>query len=254
MVDARQQTSLRGLARLTGALYLYIMFAAMFAEVFVRDKLIVSGDAAGTARHIMASEGLWRLGVAADVSTTLCDIALAALLFALLKPVHLTTAYAAAFFRLAYGATMAASAAFLMAPLALTGGVPHPAASASVDSLISYSLQLHGAAFDVALTLFGVHLVLAGVLIFRSTFLPRLLGAALALAGACYVANSFIGFVSPAAARPLFPWILLPGFLAEGGLTLWLLMAGVNANRWFALNAVRDDPPLARPGGGHSRI
>ena len=236
MVDAAKRGSPRALARLIGGLYLYIMVAAMFAEAFVRDKLIVAGDPAATARNIASSERLWRWGVAADVSTILCDVAVAALLLILLRPVSQTASFSAAFFRLAYSATMAASAAFLVAPQLLLGDTAHGPSSEEVQSLVSYSLRLHGAAFDIALTLFGVHLVLVGALIARSTFLPRLLGAALAIAGVCYVANSFIGFVSPAFASRLFPWILLPGFLAEGALALWLLIAGVNVQRWFALS------------------
>lgn len=212
----------------------------MFAETFVRDKLIVSGDATATARNIASSQGLWRWGVAADVSTTLCDVAVTALLFVLLRHVSATTSYVAAFFRLAYSATMASSAAFLIAPLLLLGGVTPGEVSANAASLIGYSLGLHGAAFDVALTLFGIHLVLVGGLIARSTFLPRVLGAALAVAGVCYFANSFIGFLTPALANRLFPWILLPGFLAEGALTSWLLIVGLNAQRWLAFGAAGD--------------
>lgn len=220
----------RMLGRLTGALYLYIMVAAMFAEAFVRDKLVVSHDAAATMRNIAASEPLWRWGLAADISVTVCDIAIAALLFMLLRPVGRTASLMAAFFRLAYSAAMAANAVFLLAPLLLLG---QPAAELTqTQSLILYSLRLHSAGFDIALVLFGIHLVLIGGLIMQSTFLPRLLGAALAIAGACYVVNSFAGFIAPALAAHLFPWILLPGFLAEGTLALWLLIAGVNPERW----------------------
>lgn len=224
----------RTIARVTGALYLYIMAAGMFAEAFVRDRLIVGGDAAATARNISSSAMLWRWGLAADVSTTLCDVAVAALLFVLLRPAGPATSTVAAFFRVAYGAVMAGSAALLAAPLALLGGSGAAAGSAQlqVQALVMYSLRLHGAAFDIGLVLFGAHLILVGALIMRSTFLPRLLGAALALAGACYLANSFIGFLSPALPSMLYPWILLPGFLAEAALTLWLIVKGVDTERW----------------------
>jgi hypothetical protein len=234
MADTVRETSPRTLGRLTGGLYLYIMVAAMFAEAFVRDRLVVTGDAAATARNIASSEALWRWGVAADVSTTLCDIAVAALLFVLLRPVSRTGSLCAAFFRLAYAAAMTANAVFLLAPMLLLGGAPGRSATelSQIQSLLMYALRLHAAGFDIALVFFGAHLVLVGVLIARSTFLPRLLGAALAVAGVCYVANSFIGFVAPGLASSLFPWILLPGFLAEAGLTLWLLIVGVNPQRW----------------------
>ena len=232
MAGSATDLSPRALARVTGALYLYIMIAAMFAEAFVRDRLLAPGDASATARNIAASQDLWRWGVAADVSTTACDVAVAALLFFLLRPVNRAASFGAAFFRLAYAAAMAANAAFLVAPLGLLGKVSGAAPSEQVQSLVMFSLRLHDAGFDVALVLFGVHLVLIGGLIARSTFLPRWLGLALAVAGVCYVANSFIGFVAPDLASGLFPWILLPGFLAEAALTLWLLIVGVNAERW----------------------
>jgi hypothetical protein len=226
------------LARLTGLFYLCIMVLAMFAEAFVRDKLIVSGDAAATLRNIAASEGLWRWGVAADLATTLCDIAVAALLFVLLVPVNRPGAITAAFFRLAYSAAMAANAVLLMSPLLLLkaaagGSVAH---AEQVQFLVMTTLRLHAAGFQIALGLFGVHLTLLGLLIARSTFLPRLIGGALAVAGVCYLANTFIGLLAPALASRLFPWILLPGFLAEASLTLWLLIVGLNPTRWREAN------------------
>jgi len=232
----------RKLARLIGALYAYIMIAAMFAEAFVRDRLVVAGNPAATAQRISSSETLWRWGVAANVSTTLCDVAVAALLYVLLRPAGRTMSCTAAFFRLAYAAAMAANAAFLAAPLWLLRNTTDTSAAdlSRAQSLVTYSLRLQGAGFDVALVLFGAHLVLVGLLIARSTFLPTWLGAAIAVAGGCYLANSFIGFVAPAAASNLFPWILLPGLFAEGALTLWLLITGVSAQRWNLANRAYD--------------
>jgi hypothetical protein len=229
----RVDGSPRIVARVTGALYLYIMVAAMFAEVFVRDKLLVPGNGDASAHHIVANETLYRWGVAADVSTTVCDIAVAALLYVLLRPVNRTVALLAAFFRLAYSAAMALDAAFTIAPLLLLSdpaSLSKPGA-AQTESLVMYSLRLHGAGFDVALVLFGIHLVLIGLLIARSRLLPRSIGVALCVAGTCYTVNSFVTFLSPGLASQLFPWLLLPGFLAEAALTLRLLIAGVDVRR-----------------------
>lgn len=234
MSDAVRGSSPRALSRLTGALYLAIMVGGMFTEG-VTERLVVAHDAAATARSIVAHEALWRLGVAANVATALCDAAVATLLFILLEPVSRAGAAAATAFRIAFAGALAAGAAFLLAPLWLVGGGGTEAAQA--QALLIYSLKLHSAGFDVALALFGAHLMIVGVLIARSTFLPRWLGWGLAVAGACYAANSFIGFVAPAIDARLFPWILLPGFLSEGALTLWLLIRGVDSTRW----------PAARP-------
>jgi uncharacterized membrane protein len=235
MSDAQNIGSPRPLARLTGCAYLFIMAAAMFAEAFVRDRLIVSGDAATTVRNIAANDTLWRWGIAADVSTTLADIAVSALLYLLLKPVSRSLSLSAAFFRLAYSAAMAAGAAFLIAPLQLIHHAPQGPSPTEVEALTSFTLRLHDAGFAVALTLFGVHLMIVGGLIARSTFLPRLLGLALAFAGLCYVTNSFLRILSPPLADALFPWILLPGFFAEGTLAVWLIFGGVNSLRWLAV-------------------
>ena len=67
---------------------------------------------------------------------------------------------------------------------------------------------------------------------FRSTFLPRILGALLAVAGLCYLTNSFVDFLFPALALP--PYILLPAYVAELALCLWLIVIGVNSEIWKA--------------------
>jgi len=235
MTDAGRIGSPRALARVTGALYLYIMVAAIFAEGFVRDRLIGSGDGAETVRRIAASEQLWRWSVVADVTTTLCDVAVAVLLFLLLKPVGPRVSLAAAVFQLVYSAMMAASAALLVGPLFL---IKHAPVGEQMQMLVGYSLSLHQTTFSIGLILFGVHLVMIGLLIARSTFLPKLIGLALAVAGVCYITNSVLGLIAPDVARGLFPWILLPGFLAEGALTLWLIFVGVNADRWQAADSL----------------
>ena len=74
---------------------------------------------------------------------------------------------------------------------------------------------------------FGFYCLLIGYLIFRSTFLPRILGVLMAFAGL-----GWLTFLSPMLANHLSPYIFAPGILGEGALTLWLLAMGVNAERW----------------------
>ena len=82
--------------------------------------------------------------------------------------------------------------------------------------------------FGMGLVFFGGFCIAIGTLIARSRFLPRLLGLLMVLAGVCYIANSFAGFLSPALGARLFPWILLPCLVAELSLALWLLVKGVD--------------------------
>jgi hypothetical protein len=89
------------------------------------------------------------------------------------------------------------------------------------------SLFVHAASYISPLVFFGFYCLLIGYLIFRSTFLPRILGALMAFAGL-----GWLTFLSPPLANYLSPWNMIPGILGEGMLTLWLLVKGVNAQRW----------------------
>jgi len=101
MTDRTAETSPLIYARVAGFLYLIIIIAGIFAEVFIRSSLIVSGDAATTANNIMASEWLFRIGFVGDLVVFLCDVLVSLVFYILLKPVSKTLALLAAFFRLA---------------------------------------------------------------------------------------------------------------------------------------------------------
>lgn len=225
--------SAKARARLAGLLYLVLMAAAMFAEAGVRGNLIVSGDAAATARNILAQEGLFRLGGAADLLSFVCDTALAGLLYGLLKPAGPGLALQAAIFRIVYSA-LAASLTFslFVVPAILHGAGLGAFTPPQVQALAMVMLKLHSAGYNIALVFFGIHVVLIGALTVRAPYLPSWLGWLLALAGACYLVNSGVNLLAPR--YSLYPFILLPGLVAEGALTLWLLIAGVNAAKWPA--------------------
>ena len=93
--------SQRKAARVVGFMYLFMMVTAVFAEFYVRSNLIVHGNAAETARNIMASERLFRIGIASNLITFAGDVVLVATLYVLLKPVNRSLAFLAAFWRLA---------------------------------------------------------------------------------------------------------------------------------------------------------
>ena len=77
------------------------------------------------------------------------------------------------------------------------------------------------------LVFFGFYCLLIGYLIFRSTFLPQILGVLMAFAGL-----GWLTFLSSPLANYLSPYNMVPGLLGEGSLTLWLLVMGVNAQKW----------------------
>src|SRR5438093_2572500 len=100
MTDVIVETSPQTYARIGGVLYLIIIVVGLFGEAFVRDRLIVSGDATATAANIMSHELLWRFHIAAELFLLICAVALLMILYALLRPVSRDLILLAAFFNL----------------------------------------------------------------------------------------------------------------------------------------------------------
>jgi hypothetical protein len=222
-------------ARTCGFLYLYIFVAASFAELFVRSKLVVSKDAAATAANIMSNESLFRLGFSGELLHLACDVAVAILLYALLRPVDRNIALLAAFMRLACDIILAIASLSHFAALRLLGGSDYLGVFQpdQLNSLALMAMKLHGDGYAISLVFFGFACLSLGYLIFRSGYLPKLIGVLLTIAGACYLVNSFAHFLSPVTGAMLFDaGILLPCFIAELSLTLWLIVKGVDVRKW----------------------
>jgi hypothetical protein len=216
-------------ARISGVFYLLEMLTGGFAIVFVGGRLFVSGNAAATATNILAHESLLRLGFAANLLQFACYIGVTGLFYDLFKPVNSGLSLLAAFFSIVGCTLGAVSCLFELAPLAVLGGAKYLTVF-NVEQLQALGLtflKLYAQAFDISFVFFGFYCLLIGYLIFRSTFLPRILGVGMALAGLCWLT-----FLWPPLAHSLSPYILAPGILGEGSLTVWLLAMGVNAQRW----------------------
>ncbi len=236
-------------ARLVGVLYVVMITAGVLAQNVVRPALVVRSDAAASAARIMESESLYRLGGAADLLLFAANVAVAALFYRLLAPAGRDLALLAAFFRLTFAAVAGANAVNHFAPLRLLGGDSSLAAftPAQLQALAHLFARLQSTGHAVAIVFYGVSCLLTGYLVFRSTFLPRFLGVLLALGGIGYVVNSFAGFLSPPLASSLFPAILVPAGIAEVSLCLWLLVKGVNAQRWKELADATGTPTPLPP-------
>jgi hypothetical protein len=229
MTERTVEASPRLKARIAGGLYLSGV-ANLFAGV-VLGSLVVNSDAAATAHNILAHETLYRLAFAADLLTVPCYIAVAALFYVLFKPVDRSLSLIAAFFGLAGSTMWALNDFFFLAPLVVLGGA-HSVTTVTADqSQALMFLNLHAQGSNIVMVTFGFHVILIGYLIFRSTFLPRILGVLMAIAGVCYLTNSFANLISPEFAAHLSPYILIPG-VVEIVLALWLLVIGVNDQRW----------------------
>jgi uncharacterized protein DUF4386 len=230
MMERIAEASPRFKARIAGVFYLLTTLTRMFVEIFVRNRLVVSDDAAATATNILAHEPLWWWGFAADILAFASYIALTALLYELFKHVNRSLSLVAAFFSLVACVVQAISSLFHLAPLVLLGGVRYLNVFTveQLQALALVFLRLRAAAYhNIGLVFFGLYCLLVGILILRSTFLPRILGVLMVLAGLSYVL-----FLSPPLVRSLQPYILVFPGVGQISLTLWLLVMGVNEQRW----------------------
>jgi len=215
-------------ARITGVVYFLYFLTAVIGEFFLKG-IVVDGDAAATANNLLAHESLFRLGLATGLIATACYIAVTALFYGLFKPVNRSLSLLAAFFSLVGCAILAFASLFRLAPLVVLGGGQYLSAfnAEQLRALALMFLEFYGQAVSICFVFFGVYCLLIGYLIFRSAFLPRILGLLMALAGL-----GWLTFLSPPLADSLSPYILVLGFVAELALMLWLLVMGVNVQRW----------------------
>ena len=220
-------------ARAAGFFWLMTILTSMFAFL-AGGKFVVAGDAGTTAANLLAHEPSYRWAFVANLIATLCYLAVTLLVYALLKPVNRDISLLAAFFSLTGCAIGAVSCLLFLAPLALLGGAQYLTVF-TVEQLQAQALtflKLSALANDMGLVFFALHVLSVGYLIRRSTFLPRILGALLAITGLCYLANSFANFLSLPFKVYLLPFVAAGGLLGEGSLTIWLLVKGVNVQRW----------------------
>ena len=228
MMERNAEASPRPRARITGVVYLFYFLTAVLG-VFFMGGIVVDGDAAATATNLLAHESLFRLGLATGLVATAGYIALTALFYGLFKPVNRSLSLLAAFFSLVGCAILAFASLFQIAPLVVLGGSPYLSVFKveQLRALALMFLELNTQANNICVAFFGVYCLLIGYLIFKSFFLPRILGVLMALAGL-----GWLTFLSPPLANHLSPYNLVLGFLAELALMLWLLVRGVNVQRW----------------------
>ena len=222
-------------ARVAGALWLVVIVTGIFSEMFVRSNMLVRNDGAATSALILQHQSLFRLGVVSDITATACYLAVVAILHGLLKPAGRTLSTVAAAFGMAGSAIAGLNILSSFAPLVILTNAEHLAGFTlqQLQSLVLLQVKLYGFGTDISLIFFsGVYLILVGILVFRSRFLPRMLGAMLAFAGACYLAGSVSNFLDPELAHAFGSLIYLPGGIAEGSMTIWLIARGVDPRKW----------------------
>jgi hypothetical protein len=152
-------------ARIAGILYLIIIAAGLFAEVFVRDRLIVPGDAAATAGNITGHQLMFRLGIVADLMTYVCVVTLTVIPYVLLKPASGNVALLMLTSNLVQDAVGGLNALNTYRPLQLLGGADYLGvfSSQQVEAMALSSLNAHSVGFAIALMFFGIRASRSGI-------------------------------------------------------------------------------------------
>jgi hypothetical protein len=228
MAEHTAEASARTKARLVGIFEILEGLTATYGQVIVFNKLVVSGNAVATASNILGHESLFRLGFASCFFGVGFHIAWALLFYELFKPVDRNVSLFGLLVIVVGCAIQALAAVFYVAPLlVLTGGSSLTALTAEQLQALAFAfVKLNGAAFNAYLVFFGVWCVVSGYLIFKSRFLPKVLGLLLALDGLAWIT-----YLSPPFGNKLFPIIAVISAIAEIPLP-WFFIFGFNTQRW----------------------
>lgn len=215
-------------ARMAGLLYLLYIITTIGADVFGRSKLIVFGDAAATAKNIMAAEWLFRLSFVGDLVSAVLFYLAAWALYMLLKPVNPGTALSFLLLNAAGTAVYAINLLNQLAALLLLSDANYLQAfqTEQLQALALFFLTLHKNGYWVSQIFFAAWLLPLGYLVYKSGFLPKILGIIMMI--------HFVGWLTTFLQFFLFSgfqaltYVTYPlGLVSELGLTLWLLIKGV---------------------------
>jgi hypothetical protein len=223
-------------ARMAGLLYLIYMVIHVVADVMGRSRLIVWGDAATTARNIAGSAWQFRLGIMCDLLAAALFFLTAWALYVLLKPVNKNIALLFLLLNLGGVAIQCSSDLFLFASQLLLSGADYLKSfpADQLPALAMLSLYLNKNGFMIAQIFYGAWLFPLGYLVFKSGFLPRILGIVLMVHCAFWLMTALQFFLFPGfGAITYVSWPL--GFIAEFGLALWLLIMGVKEQKPAAI-------------------
>jgi hypothetical protein len=227
MMKRITESSPRKTARMAGFLYLIFMVTLIFST-FVRSRLIVSGDAAATAKSIMASEGLFRIGFVSELLSAAVFLSAAWALYVLLRPVNRNLALLFVLLNLGGVAIECANALNEYAALRLLSGAGYLKAFSAnqLQAMAMSFLKSYDDGFVVAQIFYGAWLFPLGYLVFKSGSLPRILGLLLIID--CFAVLVWFSqhFLFPHYAVISYP-CFAESFIAELGLALWLLIKGV---------------------------
>lgn len=226
-VEPLQQTA----AKIAGFLYLFTLLTANFAEFYTRGRLIVSGDAAQTAKNIVASERLFRLGAVSNLITFAGCVPLLVALYVVLKPIGRNVALLAAFWRLAECAIFALIILNDFVTLQLLSGTDSLRAfdTQQAQALAYTFVRAHDLGYLIGLVFYGLGSTAFSYLFFKSRYIPRALSALGILSSFLVAIVTLTVMAFPGLANVVVPAYFVPSFIFEVTLGFWLLIKGIQA-------------------------
>jgi hypothetical protein len=220
-------SSIKKQARGAGFLYLLLAIVAPIGLIFVPSQLIVSGDATATADRIVASESLYRIGIASELIASILFVLLAVALYRLLKRVNETHALLMMVLALVSVPIAFLSASYEIIAHSIYNGPGFLSGldKAQLDSLGYMFLRMHTEGKGVEEVFWGLWLLPFGMLVIRSGFIPRFIGVLLLVAGSGYLISFFGPLLLPQY-RSLIGQVTMVFFFGEFPIVLWLLIWG----------------------------
>jgi len=222
--------SINKTARIAGTLYLLLLPLGILGLILVQTTLIVHGDAATTVSNIRASESLFRISIVAALMIQVVNIFVALTLYQVLKPVGKNMAALIVIFIMLGAPIAMLSEASRAGVLLLLNNADYLTVFTTdqIHTLISFLLNLHEEGINIASIFWGLWLFPMGYLVFKSGFLPKILGILLIIGCFGYLADFFIHSLFPNLGVTVSQFT----FIGEITLPLWLLIKGVNVEQW----------------------
>jgi hypothetical protein len=229
------------MARIVGIVGLLGIVTGAFDIGYVENTLIVAGNPAATLHNILAHETLFRVGFSAHLFELLLNILEEIIGFYLFRRVNVIVASVSLCAGVVGIAVEAVSLLIAYVPLklAIAGSALGAFSPEQLRAFAHFSTELQQAGLLLSWVFYGFDELAGGFLIFRSGFLPRVLGVLLGISGLCYLTNGFLGFLAPSLDARLYSYISFACLPGEALSSLWMATVGLNVAKW---RAWREEP------------
>ena len=225
--------STKTLARTAGFFYLLIITAGLMSGMFVRGTLIDPTNAENTLNNIIQNESLFRLGFLGDLIMVLSDVMVSVLFYFLFVNVHKGLAIFAVVFRLLQSTVLGSNLINLFEPILMIQGADKMSTKqlTELSSDVMAQMQIFDYGYLISGVFFAVNCLLMGVLLYKSTDFPKVIGVMIFIAGLGYVFNSVASFITPSLIEISAMVMLFTAVIAELTFCAYLLIIGVRNNK-----------------------